>query len=276
MANRSDPSSDCLNECITALDQFLWLYEHSRGDFEGLRNALRRIYDLGLAKGHDVSCADTLAKMAEANGLDCSCIYDLLEVHLPWFECAPEGYLMGRLNLADVRMVLNLARRLKARQVAPEEHPAGGIAPPQGRRDEKGCCPSPAAPSGTRPRPRRRGEWPVTRTESEVARYLSERMQQYWQLGQACLDGKRGAVDRFQKVFGPTAIADGINQSLDVVEKAQRCKKQDVLRTSAYKARIQPLTRTPPCRPEGWRPTPEDTDASAQDILADIHRSDAP
>jgi hypothetical protein len=151
--------------------------------------------------------------------------------------------------------------------------PPPPLQPPPGADEQKVA--QPAAASGTGPRRRRRGEWPVTRTEKEVDRYLSERMPQYWQLGQACLDGKKGAVDRFQKAFGPTAIADGINQSLAIVEKAQRCKKQDVLRTSAYQARIQPLTRTPPCRPEGWR-TPEDTDSGAQDILEDIHGSDAP
>ena len=176
------------------------------------------------------------------------------------------------IHLDQGAVVETVLKRLVEQQAAA---PSGreGDSPAAGADEQKVA--QPAAPSGTRPRRRRRGEWPVTRTEREVARYLSERMQPYWQLGQACLDGKRGAVDRFQKVFGPTAIADGINQSLDVVEKAQRCKKQDVLRTSAYEARVQPLTRTPPCRPEGWR-TSEDTDSGAQDILEDIHGSDAP
>jgi hypothetical protein len=118
-----------------------------------------------------------------------------------------------------------------------------------------------------------RGDWPVKRTQPEVARYLSERTRQYCQLAQACLDGRRGARKAFVSVFGQTAIARAINRGLDGVDRSRPCRNQDVDRTDACKDYIKPLLQKPPCPPQGWKASASAASA-ADDIVADILGSD--
>ncbi len=120
---------------------------------------------------------------------------------------------------------------------------------------------------------RRRGDWPVTRTQPEVARYLSERGRQYRALAQACLDGRRGARQAFISVFGQAAIARAISERLGGSDQSRPCRSQDVDRTEACEACIKPLLQKPPRPPQGWKES-DSAASAADDIVADIFGGD--
>jgi hypothetical protein len=113
---------------------------------------------------------------------------------------------------------------------------------------------NPPAPAtgGTVGGSKRRGQWPSTRTQPEVAKYLSERTPRYNELVPGCLAGEAKAIKEFKELFGPTAIADAIGNG---------CQKQNVQQTRTYREEIQPLLKRPPRRPKGWTAPEADTSA---------------
>lgn len=110
------------------------------------------------------------------------------------------------------------------------------------------------------PKPKHRGEWPVTRTQPEVARYVSERQAQYNDLVPRCLAKEPLAKERFRGIFGPTAIAEAIGDG---------CQKQNVAITETYKKRIKPVLNGK--KPLDWQP-PEQHDAELDDEISRMHR----
>jgi hypothetical protein len=116
---------------------------------------------------------------------------------------------------------------------------------------------------------RRRGVWPVERTEAEVQEYLRAHKKAYRKLGRACLGGKRGATDKYWAVFGVSAIARSINEKYGLTGPGVECRKQNVSDTDTYQTLIRPLGGTPAKRPDGWAP-PEDKDDSYGKIVEDI------
>lgn len=104
-------------------------------------------------------------------------------------------------------------------------------------------------------KPKKRGRWPETRTQPEVARYLSERKPKYDAIVPLCLQGDKKAHKEFKKFFGPTAIALAIGDG---------CKTQNVSKTETYRKQIQPVLHSRP--PEGWEPVQQDDGAFADDI----------
>lgn len=114
-----------------------------------------------------------------------------------------------------------------------------------------------AEPSG---RKRRRGDWPVPRTQPEVARYLSGRKAKYDMLVPQCLKGDKKAIKEFKRFFGPTAIAEAIGDG---------CYAQAVCNTQTYTEQIQPVIGSRP--PEGWKPV-EQGDSPFADEIANMRR----
>lgn len=102
---------------------------------------------------------------------------------------------------------------------------------------------------------RRRGDWPVTRTQPEVARYLSERKAKYDELVPQCLRGAKEAHKEFKKFFGSTAIARAL---------ADGCYAQAVCNTQTYKEQIQPVLHSRP--PRDWKPVDQGDSPFADDI----------
>lgn len=115
----------------------------------------------------------------------------------------------------------------------------------------------------------RRARWPLQRTEEAVRDYLQRHQAKLNRLGQACLDGRADAAAEFLENFGPTAIARGINELLQITDPRAQCRRQDVSRTKAYQDLVRPFQASPPQPPEGWVST-EDTGSAFQDILNDI------
>lgn len=113
-------------------------------------------------------------------------------------------------------------------------------------------APSPAKETK---RPKQRGRWPETRTQPEVARYLSERKAKYDKLVPLCLQGDKKAHREFKKFFGSEAVARGIGDG---------CYGQAVQNTETYKKLLQPVIQSRP--PEGWQPAQQDDGAFADDI----------
>ena len=104
-------------------------------------------------------------------------------------------------------------------------------------------------------KPKKRGRWPETRTQPEVARYLSERKAKYDALVPLCLQGDKKAHKEFRKFFGSTAIARAIGDG---------CYAQAVSNTETYEKRIQPVIQS--CPPEGWEPVAQEDEPFADDI----------
>lgn len=109
-------------------------------------------------------------------------------------------------------------------------------------------------------KPKKRGRWPETRTQPEVARYLSERKPKYDALVPLCLQGDKKAHKEFNKFFGPTAIARDLGDD---------CRAQNVSKTETYKKQIKPVIHSRP--PEGWEPAEQD-DAPFADDIANMRR----
>ena len=112
--------------------------------------------------------------------------------------------------------------------------------------------PSPAKASS---KPKKRGRWPVTRTQPEVARYLSEHKPEYNRLVPLCLQGDKKAHKEFRKFFGSEAVARALGDG---------CYGQAVQNTETYKKLLQPVIQNRP--PEGWQPVQQDDGAFADDI----------
>ncbi len=108
-------------------------------------------------------------------------------------------------------------------------------------------------------KPKKRGRWPETRTQPEVARYLSERKAKYDKLVPLCLQGDKKAHREFNKFFGPTAIARDLGDD---------CRPQNVSKTETYKKLLQPVIQNRP--PEGWEPVQQDDGAFAD--IANMRR----
>ena len=104
-------------------------------------------------------------------------------------------------------------------------------------------------------KPKQRGRWPVTRTQPEVARYLSELKAKYDKLVPLCLQGDKKAHKEFKKFFGSEAVARAIGDD---------CYGQAVQNTETYKKLLQPVIQNRP--PEGWEPAQQDDGAFADDI----------
>jgi len=117
--------------------------------------------------------------------------------------------------------------------------------------------PSPAKDAN---KTKKRGRWPETRTQPEVARYLSERKPEYNRLVPLCLQGDKKAHKEFNKFFGPTAIARDLGDD---------CRAQNVSKTETYKKQIKPVIHSRP--PEGWEPAEQD-DAPFADDIANMRR----
>ncbi|MBN2584948.1 MAG: hypothetical protein JXL80_17930 [Planctomycetes bacterium] len=117
-----------------------------------------------------------------------------------------------------------------------------------------------SAPANRTTGKRRRGDWPVPRTQPEVARYLSERKAKYDALVPRCLQGDKEGHKAFKRFFGPTAIARALGDG---------CYGQAVCNTPTYKEQIQPVIQS--CPPKGWKPVAED-DASFADDIANMRR----
>lgn len=100
-----------------------------------------------------------------------------------------------------------------------------------------------------------RGKWPKTRTQPEVAKYLSEHMEEYNRLVPQCLDPNKPNIKDFKARFGPQAIADKIGDG---------CQRQNVERTETYIDKIKPALNGKP--PKGWKPPAEPDSAFADDI----------
>ncbi len=115
-----------------------------------------------------------------------------------------------------------------------------------------------------------RAQWPLPRTEQAVRDYLQRHQAQYKELGQACLNGRADATAEFCDVFGPTAIARGINELLQITDRRAECRRQDVSRTQAYQKLVRPFLASAPEPPEGWVST-DDSGSAFHDILDDIH-----
>ncbi|MBN2584565.1 MAG: hypothetical protein JXL80_15995 [Planctomycetes bacterium] len=107
---------------------------------------------------------------------------------------------------------------------------------------------------------RRRGDWPVPRTQPEVARYLSERKAKYDELVPRCLRGDKEAHKEFKRFFGPSAIARALGDG---------CYGQAVSNTRTYTEQIQPVIQSRP--PAGWKPAAQD-DAPFADEIANMRR----
>jgi len=125
-----------------------------------------------------------------------------------------------------------------------------------------GAQAKPAAPAlpdsaGAGPKAKKgRGKWPKERTQPEVAKYLSEHMEDYNGLVPLCLDpNKPECVKEFKDRFGPTKIAKEIGDG---------CYKQAVELTETYIDQIQPVIQGKP--PKGWKPPAEPDSAFADDI----------
>jgi hypothetical protein len=131
---------------------------------------------------------------------------------------------------------------------------------------------------GTAPVPevtdRRRGVWPLHRAEAEVSKYFSSRQEVYRRLGQACLEGRKGAAEEFRSVFGPSQIARGINVALGISDEGAMCHKQAVSGTDTYKTFLRPLIGRSPRRPEGWVAPANDSGAGVQAIFDDISEAE--
>ena len=104
-------------------------------------------------------------------------------------------------------------------------------------------------------KPKQRGRWPETRTQPEVARYLSERKAKYDKLVPLCLQGDKKAHKEFKKFFGPTAIARKLGDD---------CYAEAVSNTETYQKLLRPILNSLP--PEGWEPAQQDDGAFADDI----------
>jgi hypothetical protein len=112
-----------------------------------------------------------------------------------------------------------------------------------------------AAPADQSDQKRCRGDWPVTRTQPEVARYLSERQAKYDELVPRCLRGDKEAHKAFKKFFGPAAIARALGDD---------CYAQAVCNTQTYQEQIQPVLHSRP--PRDWKPVEQDNAPFADDI----------
>lgn len=111
------------------------------------------------------------------------------------------------------------------------------------------------SPAKETKKPKQRGRWPVTRTQPEVARYLSERRAKYDKLVPLCLQGNKKAHKEFKKFFGSEAVARALGDD---------CYGQAVQNTETYKKLLQPVIQNRP--PEGWEPAQQDDGAFADDI----------
>ncbi len=94
---------------------------------------------------------------------------------------------------------------------------------------------------------KRRGKWPVERTQPAVAQYLSEREKKHKELVADCLEGNAKAIADFKKFFWPSVIAKEIGEG---------CYTQAVCRTQTYIEKIRPVLNNRP--PKGWEPPPCD------------------
>lgn len=111
------------------------------------------------------------------------------------------------------------------------------------------------SPAKETKKPKQRGRWPETRTQPEVARYLSERKAKYDALVPLCLQGDKKALKEFKKFFGPTAIAQKLGDD---------CYTEAVSNTETYQKLLQPVLHSRP--PEGWEPAQQDDGGFADDI----------
>ena len=125
---------------------------------------------------------------------------------------------------------------------------------------------APEAPPETKKR-KGRGRWPITRTEPEVAHYLSEHAGLYEELVPLVLQGDAEGFKKFKAHFGATAIARAITNKAGGGEEGS-CGKSHVQKTAAYRQCVRPLLKTPPDRPKGWQSQEEK--AGLRDYLRDI------
>jgi len=92
-----------------------------------------------------------------------------------------------------------------------------------------------------------RTSWTVDYTNQRVSEYLSRRREQYRELTHGCIAGDRKVLSRFQKLFGPTAIAR---------ELGDGCYRSAVAKTRAYQQSIRCVLNSRP--PPGYEPSPHD------------------
>jgi hypothetical protein len=108
-------------------------------------------------------------------------------------------------------------------------------------------------PKKSKRRPDRRcGDWHEQRVTDAVDAYMKEHWAELLDLGNRCLASRPGAVAALNKVFGPAAIARGINKAQGITDPLLSCGPTHVSENELYRAWTHPLRKKPPELPAKW------------------------